>query len=615
VGWVIGTAGHVDHGKSSLVKALTGIDPDRLKEEKARSMTIDLGFAYLKLPSGRTASVVDVPGHSRFVHNMLAGVHGFDVVLLVIAADEGVMPQTREHMEIIDLFQVQAGVVALTKADLVEDDWIEFVQEDLRDFLKDTQLRDAPVISVSSITGAGLDELKDALDVAIDKIPPRVDLDRPRLPVDRRFSVKGFGTVVTGTLLDGRIRLDDELEVQPGGGRVRVRGLQQHNVAVDEVLPGSRVAINLSGADAIGLRRGHVLARQGTIPTVHRADGRIKVLAGSPFTIKNGDRLTVHIGTTETEAKVIVLGSQSIERQQSAWVQLHFRTAVAAVPGDRFILRRQSPMATVGGGVLLDVTPRRHHRLDNDVLASLERRGLGRTLAEELRKYPLGATQEQLLRTAYSDPSVQAQLLSLDAIHVGELLFHPDAWESLKARVVRDMNAFHRAHPTRLGMAASELQSRLGTSPSGWQNIMPRLVAEGVVQHNNDGLFLPSHKVAGQDARLHAVARLVEVLSDVKFRPPALSVALRAANASEDDLYHAVRQGRVVRLNREYAFTQDAYAESLTIIRSVFDNSGSISISQAREALDSSRRPVLALLEYLDAQRITRCMDGIRYLR
>jgi selenocysteine-specific elongation factor len=382
---VVGTAGHIDHGKSTLITALTGIDPDRLAEEKLRGMTIDLGFAHMKLPSGREIGIVDVPGHARFMRNMLAGTHGLDAVMLVVAADEGVMPQTREHLEVIDLLEVSRGIVVLSKVDLVDEAWLELVTAEVREALQETSLAGAAVIGVSATTGRGLSELVAALDGLLDGAEPRADLGRPRLPIDRVFTMSGFGTVVTGTLVDGQLSVGDELEVVPQGRPVRVRGLQRHNRSVDTATPGSRVAANLTGVEKDELARGDVLARPGTLPSTRRIDARVRVLASAPRALRHGADLLLHTGTVEVGCRVIVLSGDAIEPGGEGWVQLYLDRAIAAAVGDRFVLRLPSPSLTLAGGRFADVAARRHARQDAAVGESLDRRAAGDVLQEELR--------------------------------------------------------------------------------------------------------------------------------------------------------------------------------------------------------------------------------------
>src|SRR2546421_5101047 len=363
--FVVGTAGHIDHGKSTLITALTGIDPDRLAEEKRRGMTIDLGFAHVTLPSGREIGMVDVPGHARFMRNMLAGAHGLDAVVLVVAADEGVMPQTREHLDIIDLLDVRRGLVALTKTDLVDEDWLALVTEEVRATINGTSLDGSKVIPVSAVTGAGLAQLTAALDALLEKSSLREDSGRPRLPIDRVFTMSGFGTVVTGTLVDGSLSVGEEMEVVPGGRLVRIRGLQRHNQKVESVGPGNRVAANLSGVEKNELSRGDVLAMPGAMQPVRRIDTTLRVVASAAHAVRHGAELLLHAGTAEVGCRVIVLDGDEIRPGAEGWVQLYLDRTIAAAVHDWFVLRVPSPAITIAGGSFVDIAPRKHPRHDS----------------------------------------------------------------------------------------------------------------------------------------------------------------------------------------------------------------------------------------------------------
>src|SRR3989441_8608148 len=398
--FVVGTAGHIDHGKSTLVLALTKIDPDRLEEEKRRGMTIDLGFAYMQLPSGRRVGIVDVPGHRRFLKNMLAGVHGMDAVLLVIAADEGPMPQTREHLAIIDLLEIDHGLVVLTKVDLVSEEWLALVREEVAGLLRGTSLSRAPIVAGSSTTGEGLDQLRAALDAELAEATPRPDVGRPRLPVDRSFAMSGFGTVVTGTLVGGALQQGSELALLPTGRRVRIRGLQQHNRPVEEARPGSRTAVNLSGLDHSEVRRGDVLALPGTLPASRRLDARLVVLPGVQ-PLRHHQQLQMYHETSEVMIELNLLERDELRGGEAGWVQLFATQPVVALDGDRFILRVPSPAATVAGGVIIDAAPRRHRRRDPAVLKDLaarERADPGTAVVLELGKHAWGLSDSDLGR-------------------------------------------------------------------------------------------------------------------------------------------------------------------------------------------------------------------------
>ena len=367
----IGTAGHVDHGKSTLVKVLTGIDPDRLAEEKERGMTIDLGFAWLKLPGGREVSIVDVPGHESFIKNMLAGVGGIDAALLVVAADEGVMPQTREHLAILDLLRVRRGVVALTKADLVDEEWLELVREEVQEQLKPTTLANAPIIPVSAYTGQGLPALLTQLEQVLDETQERENIARPRLPIDRVFTMTGFGTVVTGTLLDGSFKLGQEIEVLPQGIRTRIRTLQTHRHQVEVAQPGSRVAINLANIARTDLERGNIVALPGQLHPTILIDAHIQLLADAPHPLTHNTLVDFYSGSQEVPARIRLLDVEELKPGQSAWVQLRLSHPAVVARRDRFILRIPSPSITIGGGEVVDVQPRYHRRFQPSVLNAL----------------------------------------------------------------------------------------------------------------------------------------------------------------------------------------------------------------------------------------------------
>src|SRR5437868_7410310 len=367
----IGTAGHVDHGKSTLVKALTGIDPDRLAEEKERGMTIDLGFAWLKLPGGREVSIVDVPGHESFIKNMLAGVGGIDAALLVIAADEGIMPQTREHLAILDLLHVQRGIVVLTKADLVDEEWLELVREEVAEYLLPTTLAHAPIVPVSAYTMQGIPDLLTQLEQMLATSQERQNIARPRLPVDRVFTLTGFGTIVTGTLLDGNFKMGQEVEILPQGLKTRIRGLQTHQHKMEIAQPGSRVAINLASISRTDLSRGDVVALPGQLRPTMLIDDHIQLVADAPRPLTHNTLVDLYSGSQEVPARVRLLDVEELKPGQSAWAQLRLSRPAVLARRDRFILRIPSPSMTIGGGEMIEVKPRYHRRFQQPVLAAL----------------------------------------------------------------------------------------------------------------------------------------------------------------------------------------------------------------------------------------------------
>jgi selenocysteine-specific elongation factor len=611
VSFVIGTAGHIDHGKSALITALTGIDPDRLAEEKRRGMTIDLGFAHLKLPGGLEVGIVDVPGHARFMRNMLAGTHGLDAVMLVIAADEGVMPQTREHLEIIDLLDVRRGLVVLSKVDLVDDAWLELVRSEVVEALEGTSLQGAPLIEFSAVSGEGKANLLAALDALLAGADSRPDLGRPRLPVDRVFTMTGFGTVVTGTLVDGRLSVGDELEVMPRGQMVRVRGLQQHNHKVDTATPGSRVAVNLSGVEKAELARGDVIARSGTLQPTRRVDASVRVLASAPQPLRHGADLLLHTGTVEVACRVVMLEGDRLEPGAQGWVQLYLERPIAVGARDRFILRVPSPAVTIAGGRIIDVTPRRHSRHDTVARASLERRAAGDVLQEELRKYPRGVTVAALLKATMA-PEVDVD--ALDARRLGDWLYDTAAWAAIATRATHELETYHGAHPLRPGMAREELRSRLGVPPPSFPAVVQGLVEDGRLVERNGSLALPGHRVDLEAAGGEA-ADLVELLRKERFAPTSLAEAMQKTGAGPEMVRALAAGGSIVRVSDDIAFSKEAYEEAMAMVKEIVAATGSITVAQLRDRMGASRRPVLALLEYLDMQRVTRRVGDARILR
>ncbi len=609
--FVVGTAGHIDHGKSTLINALTGIDPDRLEEEKRRGMTIDLGFAHMQMPSGIEIGIVDVPGHARFIRNMLAGVHGLDAVILVVAADEGVRPQTREHLEIVDLLEVRHGVVALTKLDLVDEEWLEMVTAEVKTALERTSLAAARIVPVSAVTATGLNFLTAALDDVLGETQARADIGRPRLPIDRVFTMSGFGTVVTGTLVDGSIAVGDELELVPGDRIVRVRGLQQHNRQVEVALPGGRVAANVIGIDRNEMKRGDVLARPHTMATTRRVDARVRVLRDAPRPLRHGAELTLHSGTVEVGCRAIALEGDAILPGAEGWLQLYLDAPIAARADDRFVLRQPSPSATLAGGRFADVSPRKHSRHDAAVRESLERRVAGNIAQEELRKYAHGIAISALMKATLAPVT---DFDELDAKRVGEWLWAPEPWNALAARVREELATYHAAHPLRPGMPREELRSRAGIPPAAFGAALTGLVADAVIEQRGPEIALPDHQVA-VEATDGAGSKLLEELGRTPFAPPSIAEAMQKSGAGSEVVRALERRGDLVRVSDDVAFTKSAYDEAVALVKEIVASSGSITVAQLRDRMGASRRPVLALLEHLDSRHVTRRVGDARVLR
>jgi selenocysteine-specific elongation factor len=616
---VTGTAGHIDHGKSTLVRRMTGIDPDRLAEEKQRGMTIDLGFAWLTLPSGVEVSIVDVPGHERFVRNMLAGAGGIDVALLVVAADEGIMPQTREHLEILDLLGVRAGVVALSKIDLVDEDWQEMVAADVEDLLSGSSLKGSAIVPVSAVTGEGIDDLLAALDRLVVASPRRVEGSYPYLPIDRVFTVAGFGTVVTGTLHAGSLRAGTEVEVLPSGRRARIRGLQTHRASVSEAGPGTRVAANLTGLARSEIVRGDVLALPGHVRPVRRFDARLHVLPSAPAALVHGVGVTIHIGAAEHDATLSVLGAESVEPGEEGWVQVRCAGPVVAVRGQRFIVRLPSPARTVAGGEVVDTLPR-HRRFDGGAVRRLDALVSGspvdRILAAAASNR--GRTADQIMAAAGLPP--QQTVTAIDTlvaegslVSIGAFYLQASAWTAVHHDAVQAVEAYHTAHPMRRGMPREQLRAELGWSAAVWPAVLRRLAAQSVLREEGAVVAAPSH-LGGAGGRRAEADRVMEVLRANPFSPPGGRDVTKAARADPAVVEALREEGEIVRVADDLYFARDAYDAAVTTIVELIRTEGQVTVATVRDAIGTSRKYALGLLEHLDADRITRRQGDVRVL-
>ncbi len=645
---VIGTAGHVDHGKSTLVLALTGIDPDRLREEKEREMTIDLGFAWLALPPPHGAEagihdkelvgVIDVPGHIDFIKNMLAGVGGIDAALFVVAADEGVMPQTREHLAILDLLQIQAGVVALTKTDTItEEGWLDLAQADVADALRSTRLETAPIVPVSARTGAGLPQLKQALADALATVPPRLDKGAPRLPIDRIFTIAGFGTVVTGTLSDGQFKVGDEVEILPGELRARIRGLQTHKKAVEAGLPGSRLAINLTGVKPEDLRRGMVVAKPGALRPTTLVDVRLRLTRSDDWQvgIEHSDQIDFFSGAAEVPARVRLLDAEQIRAGQSGWAQLALEAPVALAPGDKFIIRRPSPSMTVGGGVVVNPHPaRRWRRFQPDVLAQLETLARGTPddlLLHALSRIEPGPLKDAVERSGLDAATAEQTLARLVAdgqiLPLGPLqapyakssapVISLGGWRTLAARMAEVLSDYHAQYPLRPGLGREELKGRV-QGREKWpaklfNELVARAVAEGHLVESGDFLARPGHRITftpGQQTRVDA---LLAAFRRQPATPPSMAESLAIVDA--ELLSALMHQGTLVRLSEDVLLLRETYDAMVVGIVAHIKANGSMTVAQVRDQFGTSRKYALALMERLDELKITKRVGDERVLR
>ncbi len=614
---VIGTAGHVDHGKSTLIAALTGVHPDRLREEREREMTIDLGFGWLPLPNGETVGIIDVPGHRDFIENMLAGVGGIDAALFVVAADEGVMPQTREHLAILDLLQVQRGLIVLTKIDLVpDDDWLDLVETDMRDTLAGTVLQDSAVVRVSARTGAGLDTLKQALAALLEETPTKPDLGRPRLPVDRVFTMSGFGTIVTGTLVDGSLKTGDELEIVPSGYRGRVRGLQTHRQKESLAAPGSRTAVNVSGLDVSQIKRGDVLTRPGQYHASQRLDVSFRMLKDLAGPLKHSSEVKVFVGSSEILGRVRVLGADQMIPGDEGFLQIELRDPVAAVRGDRYILRRPSPGETLGGGVVLDPDPKgRHRRQDPAMLDRLKALTAG-TPAEVLLQAALTlgivSLRDMLRRARLDDQQAKAaldevvpagQLLLLEKDTPDGLAAHTAVWNREIGRLQQEVANFHAGNPLRAGMPREMLKSRLKLTPRIFQMLVSELLKNGKLAETGQTLKLPDFEIKFSPAQQARADALLRQFAAAPYATP--SVKDSAALVGEELLAGLIERGDLIAVSPEVLFRLEDYQQMRETVLQTLEQEGSLTAAQFRDRFNTSRKYALAFLEHLDAIGVT----------
>ncbi len=598
-------------------------------------MTIDLGFAWLRFPPGdglpdaEEIGVIDVPGHRDFIENMLAGVGGIDAALFVVAADEGVMPQTREHLAILDLLQVQSGVVALTKTDLVDDpDWLDLVEEEVRQVLEGTVLAEAPIVRVSARAGQGVAELVSALRRTLSTRPPRPDLGRPRLPVDRVFTIAGFGTVVTGTLLDGELRVGDEVVVLPGSVRGRVRGLQSHQRKTDIALPGGRTAVNISGVDVDQLARGDVVTQPGSYRPTRRLDVQTKLVAGVSQPLKHNQEVKFFLGAAEVMARVRLLGTESLSAGETGWLQLELRDPVVAMRGDRYILRRPSPGETLGGGIVVEAHPRgRYKRFSQEVLDQLASLSTGDPAdvllqaALALGAAPLGQVLAQAGLPAEAGAETAAHMLTegllvpLEPGGPGEnrLVAARAYWERLSGRMLDDVGSYHRRHPLRRGMPKEELRSRLKVPPRVFAASLSklaeagRLVDAGVLVHES------AHKIQFNARQQDQVDSLLQRFADHPYDPPTIKEC--HDEVGEELLAALIDLDRLVQVSPEVVFRREDFERMLAEVRDWIGQHGSLSVAEFRDRFRTSRRYALALLEHLDEIGVTYRDGDVRRVR
>ncbi|MCL4500826.1 MAG: selenocysteine-specific translation elongation factor [Deltaproteobacteria bacterium] len=630
---ILGTAGHIDHGKSSLIKALTGVDPDRLKEEKLRGITIELGFADLVLPNGRHLGIVDVPGHERFVRHMVAGATGMDLVALVIAADEGVMPQTREHLEICQLLQVKQGLVVLTKTDMVEEDWLELVEEEVREALRGTFLEDAPIRRFSSVTQAGKDELLATLAELAEQVPPKPFKGIFRLPIDRVFTIKGFGTVVTGTAISGRLKVGEAVYIYPPEFKARVRGLQVHGQAVEEALAGNRTAVNLQGLEKEEVERGMVVAPPGALLPSRRLDAFLEILASAPRPLKHRQAVRLHTGTSERIAMPLLLDADELAPGASGYVQFFLREPLALKPGDRLVIRCISPAFTWGGGLALHVNPPRHRRRVDAVLASLET--LEKGAPEKILPLYLeeagaaGRSRAELTALLPWDPGDLAALLGSLSKQGQVMKYDPERERYILTATARQLDqqikgilsAYHHKNPLKPGLSKEELRRQLPPQLEVrlFNQLLNDLVQKQQIAVEKDLVRLLSHRVTLAVDQEEHVNRLAALYQRGQLSPPTLKEAAAALEVTPDKVKQLltvlVNQGRLVKVKEDLYFHRGAIDQIKTQLVDFLKKNKEITVIQFKNLTQTSRKFTIPLLEYFDTARTTVRVGETRRLR
>ena len=629
---VLGTAGHIDHGKTSLIRALTGVDTDRLKEEKERGITIELGFASLLLNGDTRLGIIDVPGHERFVKNMLAGVGGIDLVMLVIAADEGVMPQTREHLAICELLRVREGFVALTKTDMVEPDWLELVQEDTAEFLQGTFLGGKPIVPVSARTGEGIDALLATLNDICRDLEPRSINGPARLPVDRVFTMRGFGAVVTGTLFSGSLHLDDRIDILPSGLSARVRGLQVHGEAMPTALAGQRTAVNLQGVERAEIQRGDILTAPGRFPVTHMLDVTLRLLDDAPRPLANRARVRFHVGASEIMGRVILLDRDDLQPGDETLAQLRLEAPAVAAPSDRYVLRSYSPVQTIGGGMILNTLPAKHRRYRPQVIEQLTILRDGAT-ADAITVHLANAANaglrwsELLLRSALDEATLRGIVDTL--LQQGTVvavandppwLLHREQYAQARQHILDLVGAFHRDNPLKPAMFTEELRSKLPRMPEKvFTALAQALSADNLLEVSRDKVKLADHTVDLSPERQAVADALERVYLDAKHQPPSADEALEAQKLTRvgdrDMLQVLVDQDKLVRLKGDLFYHRTVLDHIEQQLRSHLAQQGELTAGEFRDLLQISRKYAIPLLEYFDNQRITVRMGDKRVLR
>ena len=625
---IIGPAGHIDHGKTSLVKALTGIETDTLPEEQSRGVTIDIGFAYWR----DNVTIIDVPGHERFVKNMVTGVCTVDIAVFVIAADDGPMPQTHEHLGILNLLGVRRGVIALTKTDLVDPDWLELVQEEIRELVSGTFLESAPIVAVSSETGDGIEELTGLLETEIEDVEARPDQGVFRLPIDRAFSVRGFGTVVTGTVISGDTEIKDELVVLPSGEGVRVRGIQTHGQDVSSARVGARAAINITGIEVEDVSRGDLLCEPGYFDTTYMIDVRLHALEDAPVPIKNRSRVHLHLGPREVLARLVLLESDELAPGSSELAQLRLEEPGIAAKGDRFVIRRYSPVVTLGGGIVLDASPRKHARFKTDVIESIRKLesddpkavlvarldGAGWTSTTRGRVAADLAVAESDAMAIVDDLLKSGEIVSFTS-GGGDRYMHAGQFDDLKESVLGAIDRYHTDNPLSAGLRRRELQDRVSghTEDAAYEAAVESLLEDQSLSVDAAILRRSDHEIQMSPEQAEVRDLIVADLTDGAAAPPDVS-ELMAKHAGKPvaEIVEAMRSvGDLVRLDDGLIFSPDVLADIESKMIDFLSAKGEMGVADFRDLVGTTRKYAVPLLNYFDGRGVTERQGDVRVLR
>jgi selenocysteine-specific elongation factor len=610
--FVLGTAGHIDHGKSALVLALTGIDPDRLPEEKERGMTIDLGFAWLSLPDGIEVGIVDVPGHERFVKNMVAGVGGIDAVLFVVAADDGWMPQSEEHLQILDLLKIRTGIVVINKIDLVDPDWLGLVEEDIKEKVKGTILKDAPVIKVSAAKKIGIERLYDQIVKMISRIKPQKDIGKPRMYIDRVFTMSGRGTVVTGTLRDGCFQLGDEIEILPQNIRARIRELQTHKKIHKEVAPGTRVAMNLAGVEKEKLQRGDVITRPDQDQTIETFIANVEIVSTLKSPIKHNANLLLILGTTELITKAKILDKDQIPPGNSGFVQFDCKGKALARIGDHFILRLPSPQITIGGGIVLDVSPKVHKRKDEMLISDLEERlnlNPSDLILSELKKGGLILKKEILRASNFSHEQIQSSLSQLEKegkiFSTPEFVADMSKWKLASEEIISEIEKTHLRFPAKIGAKSAELSSRLNIEESLLDQMIKHLIKEKKIIQQGAYLRLLTHQPRLSPQQMALSEKILQEFVSNPLSPPTKEEITGRGPEYEEVIMFLIEQERIVELKDGILFRKEDFEKIKNMVVDFIRKQGQATVSELREHLSTTRKYMVPILEKLDQLGIT----------